>query len=166
MKGGLGQAPERDIAVYLGLAATAFLLVMLHPSKEEESPSSPAAVHPILQAGVQVGLSLAACMGLQQLKRGSAGAVSSWPLPAVPSASLWGAAQLCGPPVYSRPLQGMRKQAQCASWRLTCAPYRSELRGAGSVCQGVRTAAWLHLSSASAHGGRKHGRWADSAQCV
>ena len=48
------QAPERDIAVYLGLAATAFLLVMLHPSREEEAPYSPAAVQPVLPEGVQV----------------------------------------------------------------------------------------------------------------
>ena len=54
LKGALGQAPERDIAVYLGLAATAFLLVMLHPSKDDESPSSPAAGQPTLTEGVQV----------------------------------------------------------------------------------------------------------------
>lgn len=40
--------------MYLGLAATAFLLVMLHPSKEEENPNSPAAVQPVLLEGVQV----------------------------------------------------------------------------------------------------------------
>ena len=47
---------ERDLTVYLGLAATAFLLVMLHPSKEEEGRSSPApsAVHPVTQEGLQV----------------------------------------------------------------------------------------------------------------
>ncbi len=54
LKGVHDEAPERDIAVYLGLAATAFLLVMLHPSKEEETPNSPTAVQPLHLEGVQV----------------------------------------------------------------------------------------------------------------
>ena len=54
MKGVHDEAPERDVAVYLGLAATAFLLVMLHPSKEDETPKSPATVQPIHLEGVQV----------------------------------------------------------------------------------------------------------------
>ena len=46
---------ERDLTVYLGLAATAFLLVMLHPSKAERGSSpAPSAVHPVTQEGLQV----------------------------------------------------------------------------------------------------------------
>jgi hypothetical protein len=45
---------ERDLTVYLGLAATAFLLVMLHPSNKEGSSPAPSALHPVTQEGLQV----------------------------------------------------------------------------------------------------------------
>jgi len=54
LKGALGQGQEKDIAVYVGLAAAAFLLVMLHPSKEEEKPKGSRGIHPITQEGLQV----------------------------------------------------------------------------------------------------------------
>ena len=54
MKGALGQGQEKDIAVYVGLAAAAFLLVMLHPSKEEEKPKGSRGIHTITQEGLQV----------------------------------------------------------------------------------------------------------------
>ena len=46
------------MTVYLGLAATAFLLVMLHPSKEEEEvPKEPSSgAHPASQGALQVCL--------------------------------------------------------------------------------------------------------------
>lgn len=40
--------------MYVGLAATAFLLVMLHPSKEEEKPKGSRGIHPITQEGLEV----------------------------------------------------------------------------------------------------------------
>ena len=45
------------MTVYLGLAATAFLLVMLHPSKEEEVPKDPSSgARPASQGALQVCL--------------------------------------------------------------------------------------------------------------
>ena len=49
----LGQG--RDVTVYLGLAATAFLLVMLHPSKEEDVPKEASSgAQPASQGTLQV----------------------------------------------------------------------------------------------------------------
>ena len=45
------------MTVYLGLAATAFLLVMLHPSKEEDAPKETSSgAHPASQGALQVCL--------------------------------------------------------------------------------------------------------------
>lgn len=47
------------MTVYLGLAATAFLLVMLHPSNEEDVPKEPSAgARPASQGALQVCLAL------------------------------------------------------------------------------------------------------------
>lgn len=57
LKAGLGQGQQGDVAVYLGLAATAFLLVMLHPSKEDSKAKASTPVpRPPSQAGLQVCL--------------------------------------------------------------------------------------------------------------
>ena len=51
--------------MYLGLAATAFLLVMLHPSKEEDVPKETSSgVHPASQGALQVWLPHV-CVALQ-----------------------------------------------------------------------------------------------------
>ncbi|CAK0785198.1 hypothetical protein CVIRNUC_008404 [Coccomyxa viridis] len=61
----LGQG--RDVTVYLGLAATAFLLVMLHPSNEEDVPKEPSAgARPASQGALQEAVTKASVQRQRQ----------------------------------------------------------------------------------------------------
>ena len=167
LKGVHDEAPERDIAVYLGLAATAFLLVMLHPSKEDETPSSPAAVQPIQLEGVQVCAHiLTACLGTKSpFKRSGADACESpyecdyphiWAL----HVNAW-QGPACAPLLEGCKGVCCRKCHASANEQMTGESCWTKLAGdccTGGVCQGIGPAARPRLSSASAHGGREHGR--------